>query len=126
MSSSKKTSQRTDFLGALKESSSSTSSVSASGSSSQDQSGKDGKGGGPDVEVVRDQASPPPLTATFDDGQTNTLIRSTLADVTHPVSFSNTTLSEPAKSTDRDSLSQLFEDITDAEAAAQANSQETK
>ena len=65
---------------------------------------------------------PPPLTATFVDGQTNSLIRSTLADVTHPVSFSNTTLSEPAKSTDRDSLSQLFEEITDAE-EAQAQAQ---
>merc|ERR1719189_1542219 len=107
----KKTCQRTDFLGALKESNSS------SQASSQ--------------ETVKDQnkteeadSPPPPLTATFDDGQSNSLIRSTLADVTHPVSFSNTTLSEPAKSTDRDSLSQLFEEITDAEEAqAQAQAQ---
>merc|ERR1719219_437762 len=113
----KKTCQRTDFLGALKE----------SNSSSQASSQESAKGQNKTEEA---DSSPPPLTATFDDGQTNTLIRSTLADVTHPVSFSNTTLSEPAKSTDRDSLSQLFEDITDAEdaaaaaAAAQSNSQD--
>ena len=110
---SKKTGQRTDFLGALKESNSN---AAASQETAKDQN-----------KTEEADSPPPPLTATFDDGQTNSLIRSTLADVTHPVSFSNTTLSEPAKSTDRDSLSQLFEEITDAEEAArvqQANSQD--
>lgn len=102
---SKKTGQRTDFLGALKESNSNAAAASQETAKS-------------DQNKTEEAASPPPpLTATFDDGQTNSLIRSTLADVTHPVSFSNTTLSEPAKSTDRDSLSQLFEEITDVEEA---------
>ena len=99
----KKTGQRTDFLGALKESNSN---AAASQETAKDQNKNE-----------EADSPPPPLTATFDDGQTSSLIRSTLADVTHPVSFSNTTLSEPAKSTDRDSLSQLFEEITDAEEA---------
>lgn len=114
---SKKTGQRTDFLGALKESNSNAAASQETAKSDQNK--------------TEEAASPPPpLTATFDDGQTNSLIRSTLADVTHPVSFSNTTLSEPAKSTDRDSLSQLFEEITDHEEAQakaqvqQANSQD--
>ena len=113
----KKTCQRTDFLGALKESnSSSQSSAVVSQETSKDQN---------KTEEAAD-SPPPPLTATFDDGQSNSLIRSTLADVTHPVSFSNTTLSEPAKSTDRDSLSQLFEEITDAEEArAHAQAQQS-
>ena len=103
--SSKKTGQRTDFLGALKESNSNQAAASQETAKS-------------DQNKTEEAASPPPpLTVTFDDGQTNSLIRSTLADVTHPVSFSNTTLSEPAKSTDRDSLSQLFEEITDVEEA---------
>ena len=99
----KKTGQRTDFLGALKESNSN---AAASQETAKDQN-----------KTEEADSPPPPLTATFDDGQTSSLIRSTLADVTHPVSFSNTTLSEPAKSTDRDSLSQLFEELTDAEEA---------
>ena len=113
----KKTCQRTDFLGALKESnSSSQSSAVVSQENSKDQN---------KTEEAAD-SPPPTLTATFDDGQSNSLIRSTLADVTHPVSFSNTTLSEPAKSTDRDSLSQLFEEITDAEEArAHAQAQQS-
>lgn len=102
---SKKTGQRTDFLGALKESNSNQAAASQETAKS-------------DQNKTEEAASPPPpLTVTFDDGQTNSLIRSTLADVTHPVSFSNTTLSEPAKSTDRDSLSQLFEEINDVQEA---------
>ena len=104
----KKTGQRTDFLGALKESNSN---AAASQETAKDQN-----------KTEEADSPPPPLTATFDDGHINSLIRSTLADVTHPVSFSNTTLSEPAKSTDRDSLSQLFEEITDVE-EAQAQAQ---
>ena len=108
---SKKTGQRTDFLGALKESNSNQAAASQETAKS-------------DQNKTEEAASPPPpLTVTFDDGQTNSLIRSTLADVTHPVSFSNTTLSEPAKSTDRDSLSQLFEEINDVE---EAQAQEAK
>jgi hypothetical protein len=102
----KKTGQRTYFLGAFKESNSNQAAASSQETAKSDQN-----------KTEEAASPPPPLTATFDDGQTNSLIRSTLADVTHPVSFSNPTLSEPAKSTDRDSLSQLFEEITDVEEA---------
>ena len=100
--------QRTDFLGAFKESTNASTS--------------DG------VVDAKDVSKDDTLAATFDDGQSNSLIRSTLADVTHPVSFSNTALSgEPVKSVtdERDSLSQLFEEMTDAQ-ANQSQGQETK
>ena len=104
--SSKKTGQRTDFLGALKESNSNQAAAASQETAKSDQN-----------KTEEAASPPPPLTATYDDGQTNPLIRSTLSDVTHPVSFSNPTLSEPAKSTDRDSLSQLFEEINDVQEA---------
>ena len=78
--------QRTDFLGAFKESK----------EASKEQDGKDEDIG------------------NFDDGQN--IIRSTLADVTHPVSFSNSTLQNheaPKQAEERDSLSQLLDEMTD-------------
>merc|ERR1712107_553490 len=81
--------QRTDFLGALKE-------------STKDNS--------------KDSNKDPDDLGTFDhDSRSNNLIRSTLVDVTHPVSFATSTLSE-AKN---DTLSELFEEITDAQSVAQ-------
>ena len=94
------------FLGALKESNSNQAAAASQETAKSDQN-----------KTEEAASPPPPLTATYDDGQTNPLIRSTLSDVTHPVSFSNPTLSEPAKSTDRDSLSQLFEEINDVQEA---------
>ena len=91
--------QRTDFLGALKEST----------SNAQD--------------ATKDATKEDQLAATFDDGQSSNLIQSALTDVTHPVSFSNATLSEPSKANERDSLSQLLEEITDATASDQPNPQ---
>jgi len=78
--------QRTDFLGALKE-------------SAKDASEK----------VAKEDD-----LASLDDN----LIRSTLVDVTHPVSFASSTLSESKNNSD--TLSQLFEEITDAQAAQAA------
>ena len=104
-----KKSQRIDFLGALKE-------------SSNKEATKD----------TKDQEADT-LGPGFDpDSQSNDLIRSTLVDVTHPVSFATTSLSE-SKNDDHhheqnDTLSQLFEEITDAQEAAvvQANNQDNK
>ena len=95
LASSKK-SQRTDFLGALKESSSSATQENAKAEQKEEAD-----------------------LNTFDpDGQSNTLIRSTLADVSHnPVSFSNTSLSE-SKSSERDTLSRLFDEMADAQEVA--------
>ena len=98
-----KKSQRTDFLGALKESS--------------------------NKEATKETKDDPDQLGTgFDDSQSNDLIRSTLVDVTHPVSFASTSLSE-SKNDDHhhdqpDTLSQLFEEITDAQEAA--NNQDNK
>ena len=95
-----KKSQRTDFLGALKESSNKEASK----------------------ETKDDQADQLGAATGFDDSQSNDLIRSTLVDVTHPVSFATTASLSESKNDDHheptDTLSQLFKDITDAQEAA--------
>ena len=80
--------QRTDFLGAFKETSSSQAQPDANKESAKNE------------EEINN----------FDDSQSSALIRSTLADVNHAVSFSNVVESASKPS---DSLSELFDQMTD-------------